>query len=196
MVALYNYFFTHMDKEFKNYYVPNFPISRVTNEAMDGWIHNPNDQKYRYGFIEGILEHIENTGYCEPVRIAINSDIDIAAGPCGLARFYGFKHYKKATHIPALVNTRELKDWFGPDVREITTEEEFYSLFLFKPHQVSFEPNGQIIWWNKRPDPETARRTMKIKNIDRWIRSIMEPEEVAQLEAQERSTRSNRAFLL
>jgi hypothetical protein len=95
-----------------------------------------------------------------------------------------------------LVNPRELQDWFGPDVREITTEEEFYSLFLFKPHQVSFEPNGQIIWWNKRPDPETARRTMKIKNIDRWVRSIMEPEEVAQLEAQERSTRSNRAFLL
>lgn len=196
MVALFNYFFTHMDKEFKSYYVPNFPIHRVTNEAMDGWIHNPNDQKYRYGFIEGILEHIENTGYCEPVRIVINSDTDIAAGPCGLARFYGFKHYKKATHIPAIVCAREPKTWFGEGVVEVVNEQQFYDYFLFKPHQVSFEPNGQIIWWNKRPDPEIARRTMKIKNIDRWIRSIIDQEELAKIEAEERRQRTNRNFLL
>lgn len=185
-----------MDKEFKAYYVPHFPIHRVTNEAMDGWIHNPNDQKYRYGFLEGILEHIENTNYCEPVRITIHSNIDIAVGPCGVARFYAFKHIKGATHIPAIVNTRQLEDWFGSGIEEIKTEDEFYSKFLFEPAQVNFEPNGQIIWWNKRPDPETARRTMKIKNIDCWIRSIMDVDELARLEAQERRQRTNRNFLL
>lgn len=184
------------NKEFTAYYVPEFPIDRVTNEAMDAWIHNPNDQKHRYGFIEGILEHIENTGYCEPVRIIVNNENDIAVGPCGLARFYGFKHYKRATHIPAIVNSRTLEPWFGLGVRPITTEQEFYDLFLFKPYQVSFEPNGQIIWWNKRPDPETARRTMKIKNIDRWIRSIIDVEELAKIEAEERKQRTNRNFLL
>ena len=184
------------NKEFTAYYVPEFPIHRVTNEAMDGWIHNLNDQKHRYGFIEGILEHIENTGYCEPVRVVINSENDIAVGPCGLARFYGFKHYKHATHIPAIVNTRKYEDWFGPGVREIKTEQEFYDLFLFKPYQVSFETNGQIIWFNKRPDPETARRTMKIANIDRWIRSIIDPEELAKIEAEERRKITSRNFLL
>lgn len=184
------------NKEFKAYFVPQFPIARVTNEAMDGWIHNPNDQKHRYGFIEGILEHIDNTGYCEPVRVVINSDVDIAVGPAGLARFYGFKHYKKAQYVPAIVNTREIKSWFGSDIVEIVDQEQFYQYFLFKPHTVSFEPNGQLIWWNQRPDPETAKRTMKIRNIDKWIRSIMDQDQLARLESQEKQTRSSRNFLL
>jgi hypothetical protein len=160
---------------------------------MDGWIHNPNDQKYRYGFLEGILEHIQNTNYCEPVRVVINSEVDIAVGPCGVARFYGFRYLWKADYIPAIVNSEEIKPWFGPGVELVENEEQFYKYFLFKPHQVFFEPNGNVIWFNKRPDPETARRTMKIKNIDRWVRSIMDLDELAKLEAEEMQVRKEQA---
>jgi hypothetical protein len=185
MVVSFNFSFTQMDKKYTAYYVPNFPIARVSNLAMDGWVHNPNDQKYRYNFLEGILEHISNTGVCEPVRVIINSDTDIAAGPAGVARMYAYRHILRASHMPVIVNSERLEPWFGEGVEVVRNEEDFYRYFLFKPHTVVFDDSGNVTWWNQRPDPETARRTMKIANIDRWIRSIMDLDELAKLEAEE-----------
>jgi len=185
-----------MHKKFKAYYVPNFPIDKITNDGMDPWVYNPNHPKHRYKFLQGILEHIENTGLCEPIRLMIHNINDISAGPCGVARLYAFKHLKRATHIPAIVNSEELYDWFGSDVVEVTSEQEFYDYFLFKPHQVTFEENGSVIWFNQAPDPETARRTMKIKDIEFWIRGILDSKELAEIEKKENFRHNRRVFLL
>lgn len=163
---------------------------------MDPWIYNPNHPKHRYKFLEGILEHIENTGVCEPVRVMINNIDDISAGPAGVARLYAFKHIRRATHIPAIVNSEELYDWFGTGVVEVNSEQQFYDYFLFKPHSVTFEENGTVIWHNETPNPDTARKTLRIKDVEFWIRGIMDPKDLAELEKQENFKYNRRVFLL
>ena len=53
------------------YYIPKFPVNKITSDGRDGWIDIPNHPKNQYGFLEAILEHIDNTNHIDPVRIIL-----------------------------------------------------------------------------------------------------------------------------
>jgi hypothetical protein len=144
------------------YYVPNFPICKITDDGRDLWINNPNHIKHQCGFLQSILEHIDNTDHIDPIRITIYSDSQVAAGPSGTSRLYALTYLRKYTHIPAIVSTQKYYDWFGDDVVKIENEEQILSYLSLEPVDYGIDPDGKAHWHNQNPNEKQIRETYKV----------------------------------
>lgn len=149
---------------YKAYYVPNFPISKITSDGRDAWIDDPNHIKHQCGFLQSILEHIDNTNHIDPIRIVIHQENDIQAGPAGTSRLYALTHLRHYTHVPAIVSTRKYFDWFGDNVIEIKTKEQIRSYLLLEPVDYAIESDGKVWWHNHNPNKDQLRKTYKVSS--------------------------------
>lgn len=156
------------------YYVPKFPIYKLTDMGMDLWVNNPNHLRHRYGFLDAILEHIDNTNHIDPVRVVLHSERDVQAGPAGVARLYALHHKRGYTHIPAIVSTTEYFDWFGEEVVKVETKEQLRSYFLLEPASCVIEPDGKAWWNNQNPNEKQVRETFKVspETLERFLKCI------------------------
>lgn len=159
---------------YKSYYVPQFPIHKITDSGMDLWVNDPNHPRHRYGFLEAILEHIDNTNHIDPVRIVIHQENDIQAGPAGVARLYALTHNREYTHIPAIVSTTQYFDWFGESVVEIKDKEQIRSYLLLEPAAYTIEEDGKVWWHNQNPNEKQVRETFKVspETLERFLKCI------------------------
>ena len=144
------------------YYVPNFPVSKVTADGRDLWINDPLHPKHQCGFLQAILEHIDNTNHIDPVRIVVHQENDIQVGPAGTSRFYALTHLRSHTTVPAIVSTTKYFDWFGEGVVEITDKEQLRSYFLLEPANYTIEPDGKAWWNNHNPNQEQMKETFRV----------------------------------
>ncbi len=144
------------------YYVPKFPVNKLTDDGRDLWINDPNHPRHQCGFLQAILEHIENTKHIDPVRIVIHSERDIQAGPAGVQRLYALTYLKGCIHVPAVVSTKQYFDWFGEDVVEIKDEKQLRSYFLLEPQSCILEEDGKAWWHNQNPNEKQMRETFKV----------------------------------
>lgn len=147
---------------YKAYYVPNFPVYKITDDGRDGWINDPNHIKHQCGFLQSILEHIDNTNHIDPIRIVIHQENDIQAGPAGTSRLYALTHLRHYTYVPAIVSTTKYFDWFGDNVIEIADKEQIRSYLLLEPAHYTIEPDGKVWWHNHNPNEEQIRKTYKV----------------------------------
>ncbi len=163
-----------MDKKFKIYYVPKFPVNKITIDGRDGWIDIPNHPKNQYRFLDAILEHIDNTNHIDPIRIVIHHENDIQAGPSGTSRLYALTYLKGYTHIPAIVSTSQYFSWFGNDVVEIKTKDQIRRYLLLKPVVCEIENDGKAWWYNQNPNKEQMENTFKVskETINRILNCI------------------------
>ena len=165
--------------QYKSFFVPDFPINKITNDGHDGWIDIPNHPRNIYGYLDIILEHIENTNYIEPIKISYHNSTDISCGPNGVSRLYALTHIKKLTTIPAIasINIDHLIDLDNiQDKVEITSAEQLRSYFLLEPASYGIDPNGQVFWQNQNPNPEQASKTLNVskESLARFLKSISE----------------------
>jgi hypothetical protein len=156
------------------YYIPKFPVSYITDDGRDQWINNPNHIRHQCGFLQAILEHIDNTNHIDPIRIVIHSEKDIQAGPAGTSRLYALTHLRGYTHIPAIVSTTQYFDWFGEDVVKITDKEQIRSYLLTEPAHYTLEPDGKAWWHNQNPNEKQMRETYKVSSqtIDKLLQCL------------------------
>lgn len=159
---------------YTTYYVPNFPVSKVTVDGRDGWINIPDHPKNKCGFLEAILEHIDNTNYIDPIRIVVHNEKDIQVGPAGTSRFHALRHLRNYTHVPAIVSTIKHYDWFGKDVVEIQNKEQLRSYFLLEPVDYGLDSNGKAHWHNQNPNEKQMRETFRVseKTLQRLLNCI------------------------
>lgn len=159
---------------YKAYYVPKFPVDKITDYGMDLWVNNPNHPRHQYGFLDAILEHIDNTNHIDPVRVTFYSDKQIVAGPAGVARLYALMHKRRYTHIPSIVSTQKYFDWFGEDVVEIKDKEHLRSYFLLEPVDCGIDPDGKAHWHNQNPNEKQVRETFKVspETLERFLKCI------------------------
>jgi hypothetical protein len=147
----------------KAYYVPNFPIANITQTGEDGWCHLPNHPRMRYGYLDAVLEHIDNSNRIDPIQITIHDENQVYAGPSGVARLFALTHQRNYTHIPAIVSTISKYDWFGENVIEINTTDDLLSYFdpLYLPKSYSVDDTGAS-WSNHRPYVDDIERSMRV----------------------------------
>jgi len=146
---------------YKSFYVPLFPIEKITNHGMDGWVHDKTHKRHKYGFLETILEHIDNSGFIEPVMISYHNANDVSAGPSGVARLWALRTMRNATLIPAIVVTKESLDWL-PNKVEITSAEQLRTYFQLEPKDWGISEDGRAYWHNQNPNKEQATATLKV----------------------------------
>ena len=144
------------------YYVPNFPVSKVTADGRDLWINDPYHPRHQCGFLQAILEHIDNTNHIDPVRIVVHQENDIQVGPSGTSRFYALTHLRSHTTVPAIVSTTKYFNWFGEGVVEITDKEQLRSYFLLEPADYGIEPDGKAFWNNHNPNQKQMKETFRV----------------------------------
>ena len=134
----------------------------------------PEHPKNRYGFLDAILEHIDNKNYIDPIRITIHDERQVQVGPAGTSRFHALRHLRNYTHVPAIVSTTEYFDWFGDDAVEIKDKEQLRSYFLLEPVNYSIEPDGKAFWHNQNPNEKQMRETFKVseETINRLLNCI------------------------
>jgi hypothetical protein len=159
---------------YQGYYVPKFPVSYITNDGRDQWINNLNHIRHQCGFLQAILEHIDNTNYIDPIRIVIYSENDIQAGPAGTSRLYALTHLRNYTHIPAIISTQKYYNWFGDGVIKITDKEQIKSYLLLEPANYTIEPDGKIWWHNQNPNEKQLRETFKVspETLEKFLQCI------------------------
>lgn len=146
----------------KPYFVPQFPIKFITNDGMDGWINDPTHIRHECGFIDTILEHIDNTRYVEPIMITIHSMREVYAGPSGVARLWGLTNRRGYTHIPAIVNTRLPISMFTGAYTPVFNDKQLRNYFLLEPKDWGIDNDGKAYWHNQNPNEEQARATLKV----------------------------------
>lgn len=156
------------------YYVPKFPISYITQDGMDAWINIPNHPRHQYGFLDAILEHIDNTGYIDPICITIHSIKEVYAGSAGVARLYALTHKRNYTHIPAIVSTHKYYDWFGEEVEKIKSPKCIRKRLLLEPKSYGIDSNGLCYWNNQNPNEKQIRETFKVspQTLERFLNCI------------------------
>ncbi len=133
-----------------SYYVPNFPVNKIHRTGEDRWVHMPNHPKSRYGWIDAVLELIDNTGIVDPVQIVINNENDVTSGPCGANRLFALINKRNITHVRALVTTDKYYEWFGNDVEEIKNKEDVIKYFRKEHHPDEYGlENGRVYWQTK-----------------------------------------------
>lgn len=159
---------------FNIYYVPNFPVNKITNDGRDGWINMPNHPKNKCGFLEAILEHIDNTNHIDPIRIVIHSEKDIQAGPSGTSRLYALTHIKNYNHIPAIVSSTEYYKWFGENVVKIEEANQIKNYLLLEPVVCQIEQDGKAWWHNQNPNKDQMEKTFNVKKetINRLLNCV------------------------
>ena len=159
---------------FVGYYVPRFPISYITQDGMDGWINIPNHPRHQYGFLDAILEHIDNTGHIDPICVTIHSIREVYAGPSGVARLYALTHKRNYSHIPAIVSTPEYYEWFGEGVEEIKSPEDIRKHLLLEPASYGIDSDGKCVWQNQNPNEKQLRETFKVspQTLERFLNCI------------------------
>jgi hypothetical protein len=156
------------------YYIPKFPVSYITDDGRDQWINNLNHIRHQCGFLQAILEHIDNTNHIDPIRIVIHNEKDIQAGPAGTSRLYALTYLRGYTHIPVIISTQRCYDWFGEDVIEIKDNEQLRSYFLLEPADYNIEPDGKAFWHNQNPNEKQMRETYKVSSqtIDKLLKCL------------------------
>jgi hypothetical protein len=156
------------------YYVPNFPVDKVTDDGRDGWINMPHHPKSQYRFLDAILEHIDNTNHIDPVRIIIHDPTQVQVGPAGTSRFHALRHLRNYAHLPAIVSTTQYFDWFGEGVVKIENEDQLRSYFLLEPVAYGIEPDGKAHWHNQNPNEKQMRETFNVskETIQRLLNCI------------------------
>jgi hypothetical protein len=144
------------------YYVPNFPVSKVTADGRDLWINDPYHPRHQCGFLQAILEHIDNTNHIDPVRIVVHQENDIQVGPSGTSRFYALTHLRSHKTVPAIVSTTKYFDWFGEGTVQITDKEQLRSYFLLEPADYGIDPDGKAHWNNQNPNQKQMKETFRV----------------------------------
>lgn len=146
----------------KAYYIEQFPISKITATGEDGWCHLPNHPRMRYGYLDAVLEHIDNSGRIDPIQILIHNESQVHVGPSGVARLFALTYKRNFTHIPAIVSTSEVYDWMLNPI-EITTTDQLLSYFSpdYLPKSYSLDENGAF-WHNHAPYVDDIERSMKV----------------------------------
>lgn len=159
---------------FKSYYVPEFPIQKITDDGRDLWINDPNHIRHQYGFLDAILEHIDNAKHIDPVKITIHNEREVHCGPSGTSRLYALTYKKGYTHIPAIVSTVKCYEWFGENVVEIKDKNQIISYLSLEPVDYGISDNGNVYWHNQNPNPEQASKTLKVskETLDRFLKCI------------------------
>jgi hypothetical protein len=159
---------------FKAYYVPKFPVNQITDDGRDLWINNPNHIRHQCGFLQAILEHIDNTNHIDPICITIPVESQVQAGPAGTSRLYALTHLRNYTHVPAIVSTEKYYDWFGESVVEIKDKEHLRSYLLLEPADYGISSNGKAYWHNQNPNEKQMRETYKVSTdtINRLLKCI------------------------
>ncbi len=159
---------------FSAYYVPKFPVSYITQDGRDLWINNPNHIKHQCGLLQAILEHIDNTNHIDPVRIVIPVEGQVQAGPAGVQRLYALTYLKGHTHVPAIVSTQKLYDWFGEGVVEIKDKDQLRSYLSIEPVNYGIDPDGKAHWHNQNPNEKQMRETFKVseKTLNKILKCI------------------------
>lgn len=147
---------------YKSYYVPNFPVNKITDDGRDGWIDMPNHPRNRYRVLDAILEHIDNTNHIDPIKIRIPVAGQVQAGPQGVARLYALRYIRNYTHVPAIVCSPEYFEWFGQDVVEIKDSEQVRSYLLLEPVDYGLNSEGEAFWVNQNPNEKQLRETFKV----------------------------------
>ena len=146
------------------YFVPNFPISYITQTGEDGWCHMPNHPRNRYDYLGAILEHMDNSKRIDPIQITIHDEQQIHAGPSGVSRLFALMHKRQYTHIPCIVNSVIQYEWFGENVVKINTVEELLSYFDNKYLPKSYSLDNGAYWHNGVWSYEELERTMNVSN--------------------------------
>lgn len=144
------------------YYVPKFPVNKVTDDGRDLWINDPNHPRHQCGFLQAILEHIDNTKHIDPIRIVIHNEKDIQVGPAGTSRFYALTHLRNNITVPAIVSTTSYFEWFGSNVIQIKDNEQLRSYFLLEPENYNIESDGKAFWHNQNPNEKQMRETFMV----------------------------------
>jgi hypothetical protein len=159
---------------YQAYYVPNFPVNKITDDGRDQWINDPNHIKHQCGFLQAILEHIDNTNHIDPIRIVIHNEKDIQAGPAGTSRLYALTYFRNYTHIPTIVSTTQYYNWFGNDVVKITDKKQIRSYLLLEPVDYTIEPDGKVWWHNQNPNEKQLRETFKVspETLEKFLKCI------------------------
>tara|TARA_B100001939_G_scaffold226796_1_gene195222 strand:+ start:142 stop:633 length:492 start_codon:yes stop_codon:yes gene_type:complete len=159
---------------FSAYYVPKFPVSYITQDGVDRWVHMPDHPRSRYRILDAILEHIDNTNYIEPIRITIPAEGQVQAGPAGVCRMYALRHIRGYTHVPVIVSTQKYYDWFGEDVVKLTDKEQIRSYFRLEPMAYGFDENGRAYWINQNPNEKQIRETFKVspETLERTLKGF------------------------
>lgn len=159
---------------YKSYYVPQFPVEKITDNGVDQWVYIPDHPRHQCGFLDAILEHIDNTNHIDPIRIVIHSEKEVQAGPAGVQRLYALTHKRGYTHVPVVVSTNQYFDWFGKDVVEIKDKEQLRSYFLLEPAAYGIDTDGKVYWHNQNPNEKQMRETFKVSSqtIDRLLNCI------------------------
>jgi hypothetical protein len=144
------------------YFVPNFPINRITQPGEDGWCHMPNHPRMRYDYLGAILEHMDNSKRIDPIQITIHDENQIHAGPSGVSRLFALTYKRNYTHIPCIVNSNIQYEWFGEDVVSIVSIPQLLSYFdpNYLPKTYSLD-NGAY-WHNGTWSYEELERTMNV----------------------------------
>lgn len=144
----------------KAYYVEQFPINRITVTGEDGWCHMPNHPRMRYGYLDAVLEHIDNSNRIDPIQIIIHSENQVHAGPSGVARLFALTHRRNYTYVPAIVSTAQLYSWIENPI-EIRDTNQLLSYFSpdYLPKSYSLDNNGAF-WHNHAPYANDIERSM------------------------------------
>ncbi len=160
--------------KFSAYYVPNFPISQITDEGVDRWVYMPEHPRCRYRILDAILEHIDNTKHIDPIRITIPVEGQVQAGPAGVCRLFALRTIRGYTHVPAIVSSEKKYDWFGEGVVEIMDEEQIRSYLLLEPAAYGIDEDGKVHWHNHNPNEEQIRKTFKVspETMERTLRGF------------------------
>jgi hypothetical protein len=149
-----------MAKQFRVFYVKEFPIARITDRGESGWHRDPMHTRNRYRFEDAVLEHIDNT-FCEPVQLVLRSEGEISAGPSGVVRLHALATLRRATHIPAIVSARIAPEWLDTSV-PVESLEQFRSFYRLEPADLGFEEDGRAYHRNHNPNPEQIRATFAV----------------------------------
>jgi hypothetical protein len=163
-------------QQFKSFYIKDFPINRIINLGMDDWVLDKSHRRYKYKFLEVILEHIENEQYIEPIKVTYHSKTDTNAGPSGVARLYALYTIKNYTHIPAIVSINEnhVSDLDDLEKVEILDRKHLRSYFKLEPASFGLDPNGNAYWQNQNPNPKQATATLNVsaKSLENFLKAI------------------------
>ena len=123
----------------------------------------PNHPKYRFGWLDAVLELIDNVGVADPCLVDIRNNY-VQAGPNGANRLYAMVSKRNITHFRAIVNTEQHYDWFG-DCELIEKPEQIISKFRSEhlPDDYGINEQGCAYWWTKNVyDPVKIINDMKV----------------------------------